>query len=314
MYISRILSVGLMIIISLCLFTVYYPQEITSPLFDYGLLSIIKCLTTFQIYLRQLIIQPTQLIIDKEEHIKRIDGSVNYHLSQYEQECPHHRYHTRIITRKPLIIYIEQFLTRNEIEHLSELAEPLFHPSKVYDVNGAHNYDTYRTSSSANLKRHQTSVVKCIEQRFAQFQGNIEVERIEPFQIVKYTPDQQFQPHYDWFWQADLLKNGGQRLTTFVTYLQANCSKGETEFIEVRFNETLHEQLCDILFCDEKSTGSGIRFRPIPGNSIFWSNVDKEGRLDYLTYHAGRPPGENGYKMGLNAWTRARPFSVSSEE
>ena len=36
--------------------------------------------------------------------------------------CADHRYKIRLITRNPTIIYIENFLTANEIEHLIELA------------------------------------------------------------------------------------------------------------------------------------------------------------------------------------------------
>ncbi len=47
---------------------------------------------------------------------------VQYNLSHYAEECPQHRYHIRVIERRPLIIYIEQFLTPNELQHLIELA------------------------------------------------------------------------------------------------------------------------------------------------------------------------------------------------
>jgi len=48
--------------------------------------------------------------------------NTQYNLSDYEFQCPQHRYRTRIIERRPLIIYIEQFLTQDEIEHLLQLA------------------------------------------------------------------------------------------------------------------------------------------------------------------------------------------------
>lgn len=93
-------------------------------------------------------------------------------------------------------------------------------------------------------------------------------------------------------------------MTTFFTYLYANCTKGETEFIEVKFNQTLHSAFCQILVCDDLVEQHGLRFRPIPGNSIFWFNVDDDEKEDILTLHAGRPPSENGVKIGLNTWTR----------
>lgn len=83
---------------------------------------------------------------------------------------------------------------------------------------------------------------------------------------------------------------------------------GETEFVDILFNRTLHQQFCDILVCDEKSHQYGIRFRPLSGNTIFWYNLDEYGQGDQLTYHAGRPPGPNSYKIGLNTWTRAKKF------
>lgn len=83
---------------------------------------------------------------------------------------------------------------------------------------------------------------------------------------------------------------------------------GETEFLNIPFNQSLHGQFCDILVCDKKSSKHGIRFRPIAGNSLFWYNVNEYGQVDQWTRHAGLPPGPNGNKIGLNAWTRAQKF------
>ena len=69
--------------------------------------------------------------------------------------------------------------------------EPVFRPSTFYDDDGKPSHGQYRTSSTATIKRHRTPVIKCIEQRFAQFQGNIDIDRIEPLQVVKYTHEQQ---------------------------------------------------------------------------------------------------------------------------
>ncbi|CAF4070433.1 unnamed protein product [Adineta steineri] len=218
-------------------------------------------------------------------------------------KCPHHQYSTRIIERSPLIIYIEEFLTQNEMQYLIRLTEKEFKPSTIGTAHGKATIGKDRTSSSAFIRPHQTPVVQCIERRFAQFQGDVDVDCIEPFQV--YTP------HYDWMTNSNELKIGGQRVTSFFTYLQANCSMGETEFVAIPFNRTIHGEFCDILVCDEKATEHGLRFRPIPGNTIFWYNIDEYGQVDNLTYHAGRPPGENGTKIGLNVWTREKKFRPS---
>ncbi|CAF1221209.1 unnamed protein product [Adineta steineri] len=103
-------------------------------------------------------------------------------------KCPHHRYSARIITRRPLIIYIEKFLTQNEMQHLIELAEKEFKPSTTTIAGGKPAINKYRTSSSAFIRPHQTPVVQCIERRFAQFQGDVNVQCIEPLQVSVASP------------------------------------------------------------------------------------------------------------------------------
>ena len=105
--------------------------------------------------------------------------------------------------------------------------------------------------------------------------------------------------------------NGGQRISTFFTYLYANCSGGETEFLNVPFNFTTHAQFYPFLTCDEQSTTRGIRFRPIAGNTVLWYNLDEHGRGDSGTYHADLPPGENGQKIGLTNLTRENIFMTT---
>ncbi|CAF1036176.1 unnamed protein product [Adineta steineri] len=184
--------------------------------------------------------------------------------------------------------------------------EPFLKRSTVLASDGKYYINDNRTSRSTEIRRHQTPIVECIERRFAQFQGDIDVEHMEPLQVVEYTSGKQVKPHYDWFSQPEILKNGGQRVTSFFTYLEDNCSMGETEFLDIPFNKSSHERFCDILICDENSTEFGIRFRPLAGNSVFWYNTDEYGEVDYLTYHAGRPPGEHGRKIGLNTWTHTQ--------
>ena len=65
--------------------------------------------------------------------------------------------------------------------------EPKFSRSTVVGEDGSVVSD-YRTSSTAFLDRHQTSVVKCIEERAAMFQGNVPPENLEPLQLVDYAP------------------------------------------------------------------------------------------------------------------------------
>ena len=88
---------------------------------DTGLQVVINQLTELQLDIRRQLAQPAESTIIVEE-VQNTTGANNYNLTDYKHQCPRHRYTTRIIDRKPLIIYIEQFLTRNEITHLIKLA------------------------------------------------------------------------------------------------------------------------------------------------------------------------------------------------
>ncbi|CAF1367860.1 unnamed protein product [Adineta ricciae] len=271
---------------------------------DTCLNTFIWFLTDFHRYIQQLkeLPKPISTYDPSNMHF-------NYNLSEYQRECPEHRYNIEIISRRPLIIYIKNFLTPNEMQYLLKLADPHFQYSKVINNDGSPAVDdNSRVSSTAFLQRSQSPILECIEKRFAAFQGNINPLQIEPLQVVKYQSNQFFNPHFDWFTDENNLNKGGQRITTFFTYLSANCTKGETEFIEVKYNHTLHSRFCQFLMCDDEAEQYGLRFRPIPGNSIFWFNVDENENNDRLTLHAGRPPSENGLKFGLNTWTRQAIF------
>jgi len=63
----------------------------------------------------------------------------------------------------------------------------------MFDNNGKVILNSYRTSTTADIERHETPIVRCLEERFAQFQGNIDLERLEPLQVVKYIESQEVQ-------------------------------------------------------------------------------------------------------------------------
>lgn len=69
--------------------------------------------------------------------------------------------------------------------------EGSFETSTVYRGDESYIVADDRTSTSASIRRHSTPIVKCLEERFAAFQGGIAINMIEPLQVVKYTPGQQ---------------------------------------------------------------------------------------------------------------------------
>ena len=173
--------------IGICAFNITNVRENTFENTKLGLQMLIKVLTNLEkVYFED------ESITNKHPRENSATATVNKTIKTSENKCSDHRYKIRIIQRTPLIVYIEKFLLPYEIRHLIELATPLFSQSTIYE-NGEFVRNPHRTSWTTDIERHETPLVKCIEERFARFQGNLDLEHVEPLQVVKYTSDQEVQ-------------------------------------------------------------------------------------------------------------------------
>ena len=57
--------------------------------------------------------------------------------------------------------------------------------------------------------------------------ANMPLENAEHIQVVRYTKDQEYKPHYDAFKDDQYKKDGGQRLLTCLVYLNNSVGIGE---------------------------------------------------------------------------------------
>jgi hypothetical protein len=110
---------------------------------------------------------------------------------------------------------------------------------------------------------------------------------LEPSQVLHYSPGQSFHPHYDFLdpekpGQAAQVAAAGQRIATFLVYLNEDYEGGETAFPEL-----------------------GLSYRGRTGNALFFANVDAAGAPDRRMLHAGLPP-TSGEKWLLSQWIRDR--------
>lgn len=197
----------------------------------------------------------------------------------------------KVLTEKPRITEIGNFLSSEECDHLIQLAEnrQCFKRSGVHDGTHGGTQDDSRTSWSCILDQGEDEVVKRIEDRVASLSSMPRIH-IEPFQIVRYQPGQFFKGHYDFYPPGGLgtemaIAHRGQRLYTFFVYLNdVPGGGGHTHFPKVP-----------------------IRVSPNKGNAVFWSNLHPDGTVDYSTYHEGEPP-KSDVKYGLNIWIGQLPF------
>lgn len=72
-------------------------------------------------YLIKYLNQLEHLLQQQKINKDQLKSPKNASVSKEEAKCPKHRYQIRIIERSPLIIYIEHFLRKDEIEHLIQL-------------------------------------------------------------------------------------------------------------------------------------------------------------------------------------------------
>lgn len=68
----------------------------------------------------------------------------------YNYDCATHKYNIEIISLDPLLIYIRNFLSRDDITGLLEAGENQFNPSEVYK-NGILRQNTWYVHNNNNL-------------------------------------------------------------------------------------------------------------------------------------------------------------------
>jgi prolyl 4-hydroxylase len=191
-----------------------------------------------------------------------------------------------LISNQPKVVLWHNFLNESECQHMIQLGDHRLNRSTVQGKN--HEISPQRTSYTTNFQSGETSVIQSIEQRVSML-CMYPQSHIEPLQLVRYNPGQQYKPHYDFFVPGheatgDALKRGGQRTLTFFIYLNDVDQGGTTHFPKLN-----------------------LRIKPRMGTAVMWYNVLPDGTEDYLTFHAGEPP-KSSTKYGLNVWIRERPF------
>ncbi len=216
--------------------------------------------------------------------------------------CTHPTYKVIKVSSSPLIIYLQNFLTPYEQEHLKEISRNSFRRSAIAGTDGAETSRT-RTSQSTDVRRDDT--VRCIEERALTFQGfDTKESQLEPLQLVKYTVGEQYDFHTDWFTDPQYYTsyNGGNRFSSFFVYVHVSndTTGGGTNFPYV--DPPKDERWCSFVECDEPYA-NGVTFRPRRGNAIYWENLTPRGDGDIRTEHAGLPV-TSGEKIGMNIWTR----------
>ncbi|KAI1768955.1 hypothetical protein GGR53DRAFT_317940 [Hypoxylon sp. FL1150] len=234
--------------------------------------------------------------------------------NQTAPACSPDAYAVHILSKAPLVIYIENFLSGDERGHLLEISEPLFEPSTVTNDGDTTRRDAgVRDSEVALVPRTET--VRCVEWRARAFQGWRDDLWVERLRTQRYGENGHYAHHFDWGSGA----RGWGRVSSFMIWVQADddIEGGGTEFPLLR-REAPDEKWCRWVECPEPTTidgveaeaeviPTGVTFKPVAGNAVFWENFrpDGTGRGWDESWHAGLPV-TKGTKVGLNIWSWGR--------
>lgn len=194
----------------------------------------------------------------------------------------------RSLSERPLVRVHENFLSAGECDWLIAAARGRLAPASVYDsVANTHGTDPARSNRSAAFDFADLDlVIELVRTRISRAIG-IPLGAFEATQILNYQVGQEFRPHVDYLDPAspifaDELARRGQRVVTFLVYLNDGFEGGATHFPKL-----------------------GIDYRGRRGDAILFANVGPTGQPDPDTLHAGLPP-TSGEKWLLSQWVRDR--------
>lgn len=194
----------------------------------------------------------------------------------------------RAVSHRPFVGIIDRFATPAECRCVIDVARPFLDTATVLDQNtGVLRPDPLRTNRSAIMSFDRLDLVlHIIRERISTMLG-IPVRRLEAPQVLRYAPGQEFKAHYDFYDPSvpafrDEIARNGQRVATLLIYLNEDFEGGETQFPSL-----------------------DLDYRGRTGDAIVFYSVDRDGRPNPLTLHAGLPP-TSGEKWIYSQWVRDR--------
>lgn len=184
---------------------------------------------------------------------------------------------------KPFVLHLDSVLSSVECDELISLSRSRLQPSRVVDTgSGVDRAGSGRTSRSMAFRFRENELVERIEKRIAELTG-YPAENGECLQILNYGLGEEYKPHFDFFppHMVDAGK-GGQRVGTFLIYLNEVDEGGETVFSK-----------------------AGLSIVPKKGSAIYFHYANEQGQLDQLSVHSSLPV-KKGEKWAATKWIRER--------
>jgi prolyl 4-hydroxylase len=189
----------------------------------------------------------------------------------------------------PRIEVVERFASAECCDWLIERARPGVARAMVYDAaTGKGRVESARSNSAVTFNLAQSDMVLMLLRARIAATAKLPPAGLETPSVLHYAPGQQFELHVDFLdpnipVYARELALHGQRVATFLLYLNEDYEGGETEFPELN-----------------------LRHKGSRGDALLFWNVSSTGVPDMSTSHAGLQP-TSGHKWLLSQWLRQPP-------
>jgi hypothetical protein len=176
----------------------------------------------------------------------------------------------------PVVRVHQRFVTDSVCAWLIEQARPNLKRALIYDpVGGKDIADHMRTNSAAGFDLMHADLVQVAVQWRMSAAVGISVQNMEGPTVLHYAVGEQITNHYDFVnpripnYDAEIAQRG-QRIITFLVYLNDDYEGGETDFPDL-----------------------GLRYHGAKGHGLFFTNALPNGEPDLRMVHAGLPPKDN---------------------
>jgi prolyl 4-hydroxylase len=198
----------------------------------------------------------------------------------------------RSVFDSPCIVVVEGCASPEICDWLIERARPRVSRARVYDAaSGGGRVEKARSNSSVAFDIARSDIVLMLLRARIVAIVNDPLASLEGSAILHYAPGQRFEPHFDFLdpavpgYARDVAASG-QRVATFLLYLNDDFEGGETEFPKL-----------------------GWRWKGRKGDALLFWNITPAGDPDARTLHAGLPP-SSGEKWLLSQWIRQAPRAL----
>ncbi len=181
----------------------------------------------------------------------------------------------RALVGAPRIEVSGGFLDEASCAWIIAHAGPLEAPAPVYNPasSAAMQHDIRSNTAELFTIANLDLPALLIRARIADTLG-VPVLNLERFNVLHYLPGQRFANHVDFLepsmFEREIAERG-QRVTTFLVYLNQDFEEGETSFPRIQ-----------------------KAFKGRTGDAVFFRNVDAHGQPDPLTLLEGRGPSKGG--------------------